>query len=238
MALSFLIAIMLMVVFARPALALTDKGERRDIPEIPKAQAFVVSGMNMTVPISYLQSLELPPDSTIRLANTVGQSILLHTLAPEMTPPPYDFLRHWKGGKGFPKYVRFSIQIPRHGYKETYLLKNARKAVETGKCRAEKAGDSCADPRKLPFRNKFEILYTGVHHEFIFCGRWGSVPSPRCEVSLILPNDIIVDVRFDRRILNFDDPVWNRVYRLVCLWIDLPADRSLTINRCRTLGVQ
>jgi hypothetical protein len=235
----FISTLLLLVSFA-PAMAIaaTDGGKVADVPDILKIQAYEVSGLRMNVPIGFLWRYDLPPDKTVRIRNTTGQTIHFHALAQEMTPPPLDLRRHWKGGNGFPKYVMFSIHIPLHNLRETSLTKHMRKDMETGKCRAQKVGDVCPDPYDSALSETYETLYTGKGHEFVSCRTWGSVPAPHCKTSIIFVNDIIVKTSFDRRILNFADPVWDRIYSLVCSWIDLPADRSLTINRCRTGGVK
>jgi len=235
-----LIFILLLLVSFTPvmAIAATDGGKVADVPDILKIQTYEVSGMRMNVPVGYLRRFDLPPDETLRIRNTPGQSIQLHLQDPDMIPPSSDLRKRLRSPRKSPEHVRFRVIITRSELRESSRTMRMRKDMEAGKCRAQKVGDVCSDPYDSALSETYETLYTGKGYEFASCRTWGSVPVPHCGTRKILIDGIIVETFFDRRIMNFADPVWDRIYSLVCSWIDLPADHSLTINRCRNRGIK
>ena len=177
----FISTLLLLVSFA-PAMAIaaTDGGKAADVPDIPKIQAYEVSGMRMNVPVGYLRRFDLPPDQTLRIRNTSGQSIQLHLQDPEMISPSPELRKRLRSPRNSPEHVLFRVIIVRDDYTETHLSAIMRKAMIVGKCRAKIAGEICPDSRDLPLRETWETLYTGEKHEFVFCRTWGGVPVPHC----------------------------------------------------------
>ena len=189
-------------------------------------------GMRLRVPVGYLWRSELPPDSGVRDKSQTGSKIYFHAIAPDLKPPAYDYLKNWKGGNGYPPYLSFEIVVSLPGVTEGYQTEVMRKSMAAGICNARKIGDLCPDPREY-WADATEAFFTGRGHQFTICGKWGSVPVPHCETEHQLTDRIFVTASFDRRILDFENPVWDRIYRLVCSWIDWPGDLPLEINRCR-----
>ena len=200
-------------------------------------QLYEIAGIGLRVPVGFLRSIELPPDNGVRLRNRVGDDILFHAVAPAMVPPPHDLKAQWKGGKGYPPYVTILVKAILPDIREEHRSSIMRDAVRDGKCLAKAPGDVCPDPRDLPFENDRQTLFTGGDMEFVFCDKIGAFPFPHCEITRLLFDGVTVEAVFDRRLLDFSDPVWERIYDLVCSWVDLPSDRTLTINRCRATGV-
>ncbi|MEQ8668746.1 MAG: hypothetical protein RIC50_04035 [Rhodospirillales bacterium] len=189
-------------------------------------------GMRLRVPVGYLWRSELPPDSGVRDKSQTGSKIYFHAIAPDLKPPAYDYLKNWKGGNGYPPYLSFNIAVSLPDVTEGYQEKFMRKSMAAGTCNAKKIGDRCEDPTAL-WPGRWETFYLGEGHQFVRCDQDGSVPAPHCDTSMLLMDRFFVDLRFDRRILDFDDPTWDRIYRLVCSWIEWPESVSLNVNRCR-----
>ncbi len=88
------------------------------------------------------------------------------------------------------------------------------------------------------FTQDHETFYTGQGNHFVYCSKkMGLTIVPHCQISRILFDGLVIDIRFDRRVLEFTNPIWNLIYERVCSWIDFPADRSFAVNRCRDLGI-
>lgn len=217
---------------AFPARAATGSASGVAEPAFPATQRYDLSGLRMTIPVGYLRGFELPPEPAIRFLDRPLQSIQVHAAAPGMEPPSADLLRRLSRPKDSPEHVRIHLLVMSPGQtvsaRETYM----RTAREQGKCFAAKTGDSCPDPLALSNDRSQEALYTGRGDEFVFCNTPDGVPVPHCETRVLLIDGLVIETFFDRRILDFNDPVWDRIYALVCSWIDFPPGRTLTIDRC------
>ncbi|MEQ8804545.1 MAG: hypothetical protein RIE87_03050 [Rhodospirillales bacterium] len=219
---------------AFPARAATGSASGAAEPAFPSVQVYELSGLRMTIPVGYLRGFELPPEPAIRFLDRPLQSIQVHAAAPDMGPPNADLLRRLSRPKESPEHVRIHLLVVSPGRTVLAWETHMRAAREQGTCRVEQTGDRCPDPMALSNDPSREALYMGRGNEFVFCNTPDGVPVPHCETNTLLIDGLSVKTFFDRRFLDFDDPVWERVHALVCSWINFPPGRTLTVDRCRT----
>lgn len=218
---------------AFPARAATGSASDAAGPAFPAVQVYDLSGLRMTIPVGYLRGFDLPPEPAIRFLDRPLQSIQLHAAAPDMGPPTVDLLRRLSRPKEAPEHVRIHLLVISPDRTTSVWESYMQTAREQGKCKAAKIGDRCPDPRALSNDHSRETLFLGRGNEFVFCNTPDGMPVPHCETDTLLVDGLIVETFFDRRLLDFANPVWERVHDLVCSWIDFPPGRTLTVDRCR-----
>lgn len=204
-------------------------------PAPGQTQAYEVAGYRMAIPVGYISKLERamhgPPTDKVRVDSKMNQMVDLQMEYPIMRPWPErsDALRDDRVPPKENIHVTLIVstginQLPRSKFMQKYLQENP--------CAFSKVMDLCPDYRESKITPR-DAFYLGEGFDFVYCTRSSRVPRPHCEFHQMLLDDLEIRLFFDRRLLADVSMIRDRVYDLVCSWIDLSPGRSLTVDRCR-----
>lgn len=206
-------------------------------------QRYLVIGYPVDIPDGYRGDFEKitrkSPQKKLWVVDTVTNKINVEAVYPDMRMPleiDYDVKRRMTPGEDV-----VQIQIdPIPGFPEPYSARRMREQVAAGKCNAKKFGDICSDFSGISWSTK-QMLYLGTGYDFARCSINDELNIyPQCMAELMLIDDIVLHLRFDRRVWAHALDIRKKVFELVCSWFEWPrgkgadpAGRPLTIDHCR-----
>ncbi|MGB0683866.1 MAG: hypothetical protein ACPGOV_14225 [Magnetovibrionaceae bacterium] len=200
-----------------------------------RIQQFLIGDYALDIPIGYLTPFQRAMTENYDGRFAVRQQISLHMQYPEILPPTPEMLTQ-SPKMPEPKYY-FRVQITiRPNQIETHPASKMRKLEEQGACQAENFMDECPPTQEILLLRDKDAYLLEKPNDFIFCSKPKSTYRPHCEFRQIIIESLFFRVFFDRLLLSDVLTMRNRLVRRFCSWLDLPADRDLVVNRCRTPG--